>query len=75
MNSLAHNINQFKRNYSLGLKPVDKNRLKKILDELINCKSVSDLDESIINDARNFINSAVEGNDVYSDFYDEFKMV
>ena len=71
MNNLAHNINHFKRNYSLGLKPVDKNRLKKILDELINCKNVSDLDESIINDARNFINSAVEGNDVYSDFYDE----
>ena len=71
MNSLAHNISQFKRNYSLGLKPADENHLKDMTDELLNCKSISDVDKKTIADARNFINSAVEGNEEYADFYDE----
>ncbi|WP_407380986.1 AAA family ATPase [Methanobrevibacter sp.] len=71
INNLAHSISQFKRNYDLGANPADKKRIEEVLNILIGCKSVDDVDGDVICDARNFINASVSGNDEYTPFYDE----
>ncbi|MBR0271011.1 MAG: AAA family ATPase [Methanobrevibacter sp.] len=71
MNNLAHQISQYKRNYSLANNPADENHIKDVLETLINCSSADDVSQDIVNDARSFINASVSGDESYTAFYDE----
>ena len=73
MDNLSENIITFKRDFPSGNYKVDADddEIEKVLDMLINCKSISDLHENLIASAKQWIGYAIDGDEKYVDFYKE----
>ena len=73
MNSLAHHIIEFKRDYPTGnyKEPFDENHVNKVLELLNSCESCGDFHENFIANSKDWIYRAIDGDEEYSDFYKE----
>ena len=73
MNSLAHNIIEFKRDYPTGnyKEPFNEDHVNRVLELLTDCESSGDFHENFIANAKEWINLAIDGDEEYDDFYKE----